>query len=160
MHVHPGRGRAPGCRWLVQVSLSYPFAPEHEVQWGKCFVLLTKHLWENGLLGIILWLVPGGGVLAAWLSRAPPSVWDSPSAEFCSDKIVRPLPSGWRFSVASPLCPAMAFTMALLEGICQAHPLAACPKGILGIRAPPITSASWQRMMEKRTPRCQLEHLC
>ena len=57
---------------------------------------------------------PGRGrVLAVWLSWAVPlCVWDSPSVECGSDRILRPLPSRLRFSVVSTPFPAMTFRTA------------------------------------------------
>lgn len=50
--------------------------------------------------------------------------------------------------------------MTLLEGISEVNPSAARPRGILRIRAGPITSALLAAGDGKRTPRCQLERLC
>lgn len=74
----------------VQVS------PYHPLMWkwssvGACFVPVTKNFRENDIGRIFCWLVLGGAVLPARPSR---SAGDCPSAEFGSDRILRPLPSG------------------------------------------------------------------
>lgn len=49
--------------------------------------------------------------------------------------------------------------MALQKGIGEITPSAAHPRGGLGIRAPLVTSASWQWMMGKKEPLAVKENI-
>lgn len=127
-------------------------------------MLETRHLREDGVARIILWLVLGGAVLAACPGQHHHLSGPAPQQSLGSDRILRPLPGGSSVSISPSPFPAMAFRMASAwlswRELMRFNPPAASPRGSLGILAPLITSAFWQRMMEKRTPRCQLEHRC
>lgn len=60
-----GRGNLGACTYtpdgtglpsgdgLVQISLSNPFSPGNGVWWGKCFIPVTKHFPEDGVVRLI-----------------------------------------------------------------------------------------------------------